>query len=70
MANLGGGPGGNFRWGGQARHNDYKTPPPPKTLSLPALLLRVFLLAVGLEGGVDFLPEQLYLAGVGKPLGI
>lgn len=57
---------------GGGRHDTMTTrhPPPPKTLSLPALLLRVFLLAVGLEGGVDFLPEQLYLAGVGKPLGI
>lgn len=36
----------------------------------PAGLLRVLLLGVGLQGGVDLLPERLHLRRVGQTLGI
>lgn len=36
----------------------------------PAWLVRVLLLGVGLEGGVDLLPKGLDLRGVGQTLGI
>lgn len=51
-------------------HRSFLSPPLPSPGSAPALLLWILLLAVGLEGGIHLLPQQLHVSGVREPFGI